>query len=167
MNNTMRNDDPDMDYPLLFSGLPAMRSDNETELVRFCELHQRYVLASMPWAASEIAGVYGFATLFHLMYRHGGRKIYMPKDATRFGQLYGVNITEFDYQKLAKRADTSGHIELPSAWGVFIAIRRAAMQMAMRENVPSQELTRTFGVSMRNIRMIRSSSGKIKGGEAV
>lgn len=165
MNNTVRNDDPGMDYPALFSGLPIIRSENEKELVLFCESNQRCVLASMPWAASEIAGICGFSTLFHLMYRHGGRKIYMPKDALRFAQLYAVDINDADYKKLARRADTSGHIELPSAWGVFIAIRRAAMQMAMRENVPSQELTRTFGVSMRNIRMIRSSTGKIKGGE--
>lgn len=163
--NTKNNEDLLQVYPLIFSGLPAMSSENERELIQFCERYPLSVLSAMPWAAAEIAGVCGFSTLFHLMYRYGGRKLYLPKKNERFNKLYNVEIEGDQYQRLLKRVDSAGNIELPSAWGVFIAIRRAAMQMAMRDNVPSMELTRTFGVSMRNIRMIRSTSEKIKGGE--
>jgi hypothetical protein len=154
-------------YPLIFSGLPAMSSESEKELIQFCERYPHAVLSAMPWAAAEIAGVCGFSTLFYLIYRYGGRKIYLPKKQDRFMKLYDIDISAEQYYRLAKRVDSAGNIELPSAWGVFIAIRRAAMQMAMRDNVPSMELTRTFGVSMRNIRMIRSSVEKYKGGESL
>lgn len=160
MNNKRASNKSINGYPLLFSGLPVMSSEKERELLQFCEDHQSYVLASMPWVASEIAGVCDFPTLFSLIYRQGGRKIYMPKDPRRFTELYDVNITVDDYCKIMKHVDSSGYIELPSAWGVFIAIRRAAMQIAMKENISSIDLTRTFGVSMRNVRMMRSSLSK-------
>ncbi|WP_330984954.1 MULTISPECIES: hypothetical protein [Enterobacterales] len=166
MNNKI-NDHLSQIYPLIFSGLPAISSETEKELIEFCESYQQYVLSAMPWVAAEIAGLCGFATLFRLMDRHGGRKLYLPKEVSRFIRLYGVEMSREQYQRLLKRVDSSGNIELPSAWGVFISIRRAAMQMAMRENVPSMDLTRAFGVSMRNIRMIRSSSEKMKGGESL
>ncbi|AEW75286.1 hypothetical protein EcWSU1_03858 [Enterobacter ludwigii] len=154
-------------YPVIFSGLPAMSTENEKELIQFCESYPHYVLSAMPWAAAEIAGVCGFPTLFHMIYDFGGRKIYLPKKQERFKKLYDIDISVEQYNRLLKRVDSAGNIELPSAWGVFIAIRRAAMQMAMRDNVSSTELTRTFGVSMRNIRMIRSTTDKQKGGEVL
>ncbi|WP_148872715.1 hypothetical protein, partial [Serratia marcescens] len=64
MNNKI-NDDLLQAYPLIFSGLPAMRSEHENELINFCERYPNAVLSSLPWAAAEIAGVCGFATLFH------------------------------------------------------------------------------------------------------
>ncbi len=51
-------------YPVIFSGLPAMSSENEKELIQFCESYPHYVLSAMPWAAAEIAGSVGFQRCF-------------------------------------------------------------------------------------------------------
>ncbi|SFU15930.1 hypothetical protein SAMN05192562_10783 [Kosakonia arachidis] len=155
MNNTI-HDVLLQDYPLLFSGLPAISSENEKELVQFCEKHKEHVLSAMPWAASEIAGTCGFKSLFQLISHHGGRKIYIPKDASKFYKLYEVEIPKKQYSRLCKYADSAGNIEMPSAWGVFVAIRRAAMQIAMQDQVSPKYLVKTFGVTMRSIRLIKS-----------
>lgn len=155
MNNTL-SDVLLQDYPLLFSGLPAISSENERELVQFCERHKEQVLSTMPWAAAEIAGICGFESLFLLISHHGGRKIYIPKDASKFFKLYEIEIPQKYYTRLCRYADSAGNIEMPSAWGVFVAIRRAAMQIAMHDQVSPKSLVKTFGVTMRSIRLIKS-----------
>ncbi|TQI82339.1 hypothetical protein FHU10_2692 [Serratia fonticola] len=140
----------------LFSGLPLQNSERELRLVTFCERYKTNILSVMPWVASEFAAYSGFENLFKLLHSYGGRKIYLPKELSKFCHLYGVDIPQHSYHKLYKKADSSGYLDVPSTWGVFIAIRRAAMQIAMKENIPAKLLTQTFGVTMRNIRLIKS-----------
>ncbi len=140
----------------LFSGLPLENSERESHLIGFCERYKTNILSAMPWVASEFAAYCGFEILFKILHSHGGRKIYLPKELNKFSHLYGVNIPQHSYLKLYKKADSSGYLDIPSTWGVFIAIRRAAMQIAMKEDVPAKRLTQTFGITMRNIRLIKS-----------
>ncbi|MFI8417204.1 hypothetical protein ACQKDS_12245 [Serratia sp. NPDC078593] len=140
----------------LFSGLPVRHSERESKLIEFCEKYRVNILSAMPWVASEIAAQSGFSDLFNLVYCFGGRKIHMPPERKEFYKIYNISMTEHSYQRLYKKSDVSGYLELPSAWGVFMAIRRAAMQLAMKEDVPTMFLTKTFGVTMRNIRLIKA-----------
>ena len=71
-------------------------------------------------------------------------------------ELYEINIPQHKYKRIYKKVDSSGYLDAPSNWGVFIAIRRAAMQVAMKEDVPAKLLTQTFGITMRSIRLIKS-----------
>ncbi|ADW72236.1 hypothetical protein Rahaq_0609 [Rahnella aceris] len=80
----------------------------------------------------------------------------MPKEAEKFYQIYGINIPQNKYNRIYKKIDSSGYLDTPSNWGVFIAIRRAAMQVAMKEDIPAKLLTQTFGITMRSIRLIKS-----------
>ncbi|WP_431224953.1 hypothetical protein ACQ86O_09050 [Serratia sp. L9] len=140
----------------LFSGLPLESSQRESHLISFCERYKTNILSVMPWVASEFAAYCGFEVLFRILHSHGGRKIYLPKELDKFSCLYGVNIPQHSYLKLYKKADSSGYLDIPSTWGVFIAIRRAALQIAMKEDIPAKLLTQTFGITMRNIRLIKS-----------
>lgn len=140
----------------LFSGLPLQHSEKESRLIHFCERHKMNILSAMPWVASELAEHCGFTCLFNLIHLHGGQKIYLPKEVTRFCQIYNLTISAHSYQKLYKKIDSSGYLDTPSTWGVFIAIRRAAMQVAMKEEIPQKLLTQTFGITMRSIRLIKS-----------
>lgn len=140
----------------LFSGLPLQHSEREARLISFCEKNKVSIMSAMPWVASEFAEHGGFAGLFHFIHCHGGRKIYMPKEAERFYEMYGINIPENNYKRIYKKVDSSGYLDAPSNWGVFISIRRAAMQVAMKGDISAKLLTQTFGITMRSIRMIRS-----------
>lgn len=141
---------------VLFSGLPLQHSERELRLIRFCERYKTNILSVMPWVASEFAAYCGFESLFKILHSYGGRKIYLPKEIGKFCHLYGIDIPQHSYLKLYKKADSSGYLDIPSAWGIFIAIRRAAIQIAMKEDVPSKLLTQAFGITMRNIRLMKS-----------
>ncbi|GAB2950993.1 hypothetical protein [Hafnia psychrotolerans] len=140
----------------LFSGLPQRHSEREIRLIKFCEKNKVSIMSAMPWLASEFAEHGGFSGLFHFIHCHGGRKIYMPKEAVKFLEIYEINIPQHKYKRIYKKVDSSGYLDAPSNWGVFIAIRRAAMQVAMKEDVPAKLLTQTFGITMRSIRLIKS-----------
>ncbi|MBU9868249.1 hypothetical protein J1791_23725, partial [Rahnella aceris] len=71
----------------LFSGLPLRHSEREARLISFCEKNSVCIMSVMPWIASEFAEHGGFAGLFHFIHLHGGRKIYMPKEAEKFYQI--------------------------------------------------------------------------------
>ncbi|MCR8998764.1 hypothetical protein [Rahnella perminowiae] len=128
----------------LFSGLPLRHSEREARLINFCEKNRVSIMSVMPWIASEFAEHGGFSGLFHFIHLHGGRKIYMPKEAEKFHQIYGINIPQNKYNRIYKKIDSSGYLDTPSNWGVFIAIRRAAMQVAMKEDIPAKLLTQNY-----------------------
>ncbi|MGC6388035.1 hypothetical protein ACMV8I_10250 [Ewingella sp. S1.OA.A_B6] len=140
----------------LFSGLPIQHSEREVRLISFCERYKTNILSAMPWVASEFAEHCGFSGLFDFIHHHGGRKIYLPKESDKFLNIYGIAIPENSYKKIYKKTHSSGYLDMPSNWGVFIAIRRAAMQLAMKEDIPARLLTQTFGITMRSIRLIKS-----------
>ena len=139
----------------LFYGLPLINSEGEKKLLEFCDRNRISVLSTMSFIASEIAGNCGFNTLFYLIHNCGGRKIYFPKDFSRFNEIYGVNIPCSIYEKIIYQIDVSRGIDLPSAWGVFMSIRRAAIQIALNEKMPFSEVAKNFGISVRGVRMFR------------
>lgn len=144
------------DYSNIFSGLPEVNSNGERELIDFCNRHKENVLAAMPWVASEIADACGFESLFCLIRHYGGRKIYLPRLTDKFREKYAIAILPKHYDRLCKSAGATGNIDIPSAWGVFVSIRRAAMQTALQKQVPPTLLVQTFGVTMRSIRNLKS-----------
>ncbi len=148
-------DEPASDLPEwaeLFGGIPAPSSAAFYGLCRFCEAEAAAVNAALPWIAAEIGSNDGYATMLRFIHRWGGLRLYVSKDHAHFVEKVGCDIGETTYQRLIRDAGVGSQVEVPSAWGVFLALRRVAVAIAIRSRVPHDEITRRFGVTMRSLR---------------
>ena len=51
--------------------------------------------------------------------------------------------------------DCRGTLPVPSAWGVVLAVRRAALQTAINAGGKDREIARAFGASIRYVKQER------------
>lgn len=135
-----------------FAGLPDPDSDDFESLCLFCEEHRVAVLASLPWVAAEIAGLGGFEAMLRLVRRHGGRRLYLPRGRAACSTRLGLNLDPPTHLRLLDRASAAGTIEIPSAWGVFVGLRRVAIRAAVRAGRSQREVAQAFGVTERHLR---------------
>ncbi|KWS05401.1 hypothetical protein IEQ11_00220 [Lysobacter capsici] len=135
-----------------FAGLPSPDSADFESLCRFCEDHRITVLASLPWVAAEVAALGGFAAMLRLVRRHGGRRLYLPRGRTACSVRLGVALDAPTHRRLLDRASAAGTIEIPSAWGVFVGLRRVAIRAAVRAGRSQREVAQSFGVTERHLR---------------
>ena len=110
----------------------------------------------MPWVACEFSLSSGFEDMLVFIKRNSGASIYLPADPNSFSGRFGIEVPEPDYRLLLDRVDSKGSISVPSAWGVFLAIRRAAVRIAIERGEPDRIIARRFGASLRYVKQERS-----------
>ena len=140
----------------IFTGVPEAGSEDRRRLIDFCETHKSRVLSAIPWVAAEIADQAGFEVLFEVLRRHGGMTCYVPHDINRCQNKFGIPVPEKLHDRFIILSDSNGCINVPSAWGVFLAVRRVAICMALEDGLPNKDIARNFGVTDRFLRSLRS-----------
>ncbi|MEO3430485.1 hypothetical protein AAFN88_16625 [Pelagibius sp. CAU 1746] len=138
----------------LFECIPPPESAAFAHLVRFCEQNRPLVLASLPFFAAEMAHSNGFADMLRLIRKAGGTKVYISHDRLKFNSRFSLKLTEQQHDRLVLHSDSSGLIDLPSSWGIFVSIRRAAIIAALKSRHPRGEIVRRFGVTDRYLRKL-------------
>lgn len=128
---------------------------NSLQCVTFCHENKSVVLACLPVVLSELAGVSDFSNMFKLVDKYGGRKIYLPKNAEGFFRLCNVYLEENNYQHWRRLAKLNGQIEVSSKWGVFLALRRAAIHLALKDGINNEDIISSFGITQRQLRTLR------------
>ncbi|SFL10449.1 hypothetical protein SAMN04487938_3248 [Lysobacter sp. cf310] len=136
----------------LFLGLPCPGTPAFDALCDFCDEHRVAVLASLPWVAAEIAGHDGFDAMLRFVRALGGRRVYVPRDRSGFADRLGVELSATTHARLLAHTSEAGTVEVPSAWGVFIALRRIAIRAAMAAGGDLRSVAQSFGVSERHLR---------------
>ena len=140
----------------LFSGLPGIEAPGHATLLDFLEQKRARALAALPWAAAEIAGNEGFETMLGVVRTRGGRRVYVSADPDRCAGALGVPVSARAHRRMLEGAVGSGLIEVPSAWGVFVALRGLAIEEALRAGASDAAVTQDFGVTTRALRKRRA-----------
>ena len=121
--------------------LQGVRSIHETDL--FMPIINR---------AAEIAGTAGFGAMLRLVHRHGGRRLYLPRGRAACSARMGLSLDPPTHRQLLDQASAAGTIEIPSAWGVFVCLRRVGIRAAIRRGRSLREVAHDFGVTERHLR---------------
>lgn len=98
----------------------------------------------------------GFEVMLRFVQRASGAPVYVPNDLERLNQRYSLDLSPSDHQRLIGHVDCRGAVSTPSAYGVFLAIRRAALQIAITSGEPDREIARRFGASIRYVKQEKS-----------
>ena len=141
----------------LFSGLPAEGTTGFTDLLAFLSAHRSTVLAALPWVAAEIAGNDGFEAMLGFVRRHGGSRLYISHELRRFVLRIGLPMSATTHRSLLRGAGPAALVETPSAWGIFLVLRRVAIEAALREGLPHRVIAHRYGVTGRSLRKPPSS----------
>ncbi len=136
----------------LWGGVPPSTSPLFSELVRFCQTQSSVVWTTLPWLAAELSYTSGFDTMLSFVKRESGASVYIPQKLERFNERHGLSLTEREHERLLRKVDCRGTLPVPSAWGVFLAIRRAALQIAIDSREKDREIARTFGATIRYVK---------------
>ncbi|WP_019960990.1 hypothetical protein [Woodsholea maritima] len=145
-------------FPEYFKGIPSEASADYRELVAFCNAHHTTVLAALPWIAAEIAGREGFDTLFRMQRRTGGRRLYVPQNKDKLQTRLGVDLAHSTLEALLKGSAPTYVVDLPSSWGIFTAIRRAAIQIAIKHHIDKDDILKDFGITQKALRAFQQKS---------
>ena len=149
-------DDQPRSWGPLFSGLPRREGPVHTALLDFLEQNRARALAALPGAAAEIAGNEGFETMLGVVRTRGGRRVYVSADPDRCAGALGVSVGPRTHRRMLEGAVGSGLIEVPSAWGVFVALRGLAIEEALRAGATDVAVAQEFGVTTRALRKRRA-----------
>lgn len=149
-----------MRVPEYFTGIPAHSTDDYRDLLVFCEAHRTAVLASLPWFAAEIAGRESFHAMFAIQRVASGRRFYVPADRAVVEARLGVEISEATFDALRRAAAPSLVIDIPSSWGIFTAIRRAGVFIAIRNELRADFILRRFGITNRVLKTYQRQIGE-------
>lgn len=141
-----------MSLDQLFQGLPSEKSADFVELCAFCSMHRANVLASLPWLAADIAGLDGFPLMFKFVTNFSGARLHVSTDPKKFKKTVGIDISDRTHRRILLGAGSSQIIDVPSAWGIFISLRRVAIQSMIQGGAEPREVARRFGVSERSLR---------------
>jgi hypothetical protein len=136
----------------LFSGIAEEGTPAFEELCHFGDAYRGEALAALPWMAAEIAGNDGFAAMLRLVRAEGGARLYIPHDRTLFAERVGGAVGERTHRRLLDQANATGAVEVPSSWGVFLALRRTAVAAALDLGENRRTIARRFGVTERALR---------------
>jgi hypothetical protein len=145
------------DHPI-FDGLPPTDSAAYLDLCGFCGEHRQQVLCALPWLAAEIGGNDGFAPMFDVVRRHGGARLHASADFAQFRSKMQADLSPRTHRRIVLNAGVAALIDVPSAWGVFLALRRVAIRQALANGAGRRAVARQFGVSERSL---RPAAGKV------
>lgn len=140
----------------LVGGTALLGGEARNACVEFCEQNRQIALCSLPESLAELAAVAGFAAVFELVSTYGGRRLYLPTSLQRFLAMTGISIPAVAYQRWRDQADGNGQVDIPSMWGLFLALRRAAIRFALARGWSAEEIYTTFGLSKKQLRAYRS-----------
>lgn len=119
------------------------------------------MLAALPWLAAEVAGNDGFDVMLRLVRAEGGTRLYVPKAYPRFADRH-PGLCALTHARLLAQANAAGAVETPSAWGVFLALRRVAVETALASGQHHAVVARGFGVSERSLRRLGKAGGSMR-----
>lgn len=151
----------------LFECIPREGTEKHAQLLEFCRQNHSHILATMPFIASEVAEFCGYYAFFELIREFGGSKINIGGGPEKLLKRYGLFLSDETYEKLMFHTECDW-IDLPSAWGVFIALRRAAIMgevkkarfSANKAPILNRSLAQKYGVSERYVRKLSKSFQK-------
>ncbi len=149
-------DHADERFVRLVGGAALLTGDSRPACVEFCEQNRQIVLCCLPGSLAELAEGAGFATMLDVVVTYGGRRLYLPTREHRFLAQTGMAIPAAAYKRWRLQADVNGQIDIPSAWGLFLALRRAAIRFALAREWPTEALHSTFGMNRRQLRAYRA-----------
>lgn len=135
--------------------LPESNSEDFQTLVHFCDSHDRELKATLPVYAHKILRDCGGESLISFVSKYGGVPIYISKNKDNFQKKYGLNVSDGLYATFLAGADSGGSLSIPSACGLYLAIRRAAIRMALPDCRDDRQIAETFGASLRYIKQER------------
>ena len=84
--------------------------------------------------------------------RWSGLRLYVPRELGRFAAKAGVPVSVATHKRFLKEAGPPALIEIPSAWGILLALRRVAIAAALAAGEPRASIARRFGVTERSLR---------------
>lgn len=140
----------------LWEGLPNEGSASYDHMISFCISHAGDVRKGLPWFAAEVAEANGWAAMLNFVKRHSGTQVYVPAEIDDFNDRYGLSFTPVQYRRVVRLADDRRTICVPSAWGVYMALRRVALRQALIDGVADRSIARRFGASVRYVKKERS-----------
>lgn len=144
----------------LVGGATLLAGASRQLCLEFCEQNRDLVIACLPGSLTKIASVSGFAVMLDLVTGHGGKRIYLPTRTDRFYEQTGLSVSEPTYTDWRGLADVNGQIDIPSTWGVFLALRRAAIRLALARKWTPEALHATFGISRRQLKNYRGDQSE-------
>lgn len=106
----------------------------------------------MPWVAAELCEHEGLETMLGFIEKNGGRRLYIAKDFKAFNKKISVVIKETTHERLRHFARDHSLIDIPSLWGIFLALRRVAIRHLIRKGANPGRISKDFGVTDRYIR---------------
>ncbi|NTE87456.1 hypothetical protein [Agrobacterium rubi] len=136
----------------VFCGIPLPGDAAFAVIVEFYERSKPEVLASMPWVAAELCEHEGLETMLGFIEKNGGRRLYIAKDFKAFNKKISVVIKETTHERLRHFARDHSLIDIPSLWGIFLALRRVAIRHFIRKGANPGRISKDFGVTDRYIR---------------
>lgn len=139
----------------VWQALPAKETPEYLDLVAFCNNHQQEVLATLPTYAAEISASSGFDRMLSFIKKNGGVPIYISKRREYFNRKYSLALSQKEHRYLLNTADSRGTITMPSAFGVFLALRRVAIHLAMSGHKGDREIAQKYGASLRYLKKER------------
>ena len=143
---------PDINYYSLLVGMHVPRSSEGRQVIQFCKDYSVQVLAQMTTVVSEIADDQGYEALFHFVRGQGGRKIYVCHDHPKFNDKYDLDISLRAHDTLVRFSDTKGFVEIPSIIGLFMSLRRVAIQETLKAGQNLDDIRQRFGATDRHLR---------------
>lgn len=136
----------------LFTGILVDDEVYMSQLANFYNKYQARVLSCLPWVAAELANNSGFAAMLGVISKYGGRKFYIAANKDDFNKKLDLNLSELQYSRIVDNTDARGFVDLPSLWGIFLAVRRAAIIEALDEGYSNQQIIHRFGITERGLR---------------
>ena len=141
----------------IFSGILIEDESYMSQLGQFYDNNQPRVLSCLPKIAAELAYFCGFASMLRIIQTYGGRKLYLAANVEDLNAKLGLNLSEHQYTTLLDNTDARGFLDIPSMWGIFLAVRRAAIIEAVGEGTSNHEIIQRFGLTERGLRKYRKS----------
>ena len=132
------------DYFLVFRGLPLPRSSGSEQLIRFYNQYTEHSLAAMPLMASELTIALGFAGMLNFFRKNELSKVHVKRGCEFFLRL-GIDSQHDACERIMRLSDGDGYVYLPSASGVYLALKRAAIHIALKNSVEKKDIIRFFG----------------------
>ncbi|MEM5373042.1 hypothetical protein V4C53_44635 [Paraburkholderia azotifigens] len=133
-------------------GAGLLAEESREACIGFCERNRDLVLGCLPRSLADVVRSTSFATMLDLVRAHGGCRIYLPTRHQKFFHKTGLYVPETTYNRWRDIADVSGQLDIPSVWGLVLALRRAAIRMALARGWSPEVLHSTFGISRRQLK---------------
>ncbi len=142
------------EYLQVFRGLPAAHSKAYQHLVAFYSKYPEATLAALPAIASELSEAIGFSSMLDFFQQNHAAKAHVQPGCSFFTRLK-LETSPVACNHILQISDNDNYVYLPSGSGIYMALKRAAVQLAVKHNINSREIIAFFGISNRHLRNIK------------